>query len=469
MSTRQEILERARALYDRVFGMDLRALALFRISLGILLLIDLADRSRDVVAHYADGGALPRAVVPSADGRLSFHMMSGDPIFQQGMMLLAALFALGLLLGYRTRLCVFASWVLNFSLQTRNPLVLYGGDIVLREILFWSNFLPLGRVYAVDARDAAPAARVSTVGTAAYLVQIALIYITTVLLKSGADWHNGTAVWYALQIDHFTSPLGRELLAFPRALSVLTYLVYWFEALGPWLLLVPRWWVRLPVVLGFMGMHLSFEAFMEIGLFPWISAASWLPLLPAEALDRLRLRRLDGATLRASPLVQGVAAVALLYVTWWNLGSVYPKVFSVKGDWRVPARVLRLDQYWDMFAPAPLKDDGWFILVGARKDGKEDDVLHGGPVTWAKPYNIAQNYKNERWRKYMRNLWNKKYASLRDPYLRWLCRSWNRNATEGAKLTKITMYYMVERSPAPGETAKVEKVRLRTLECKPAG
>lgn len=457
---------RIHAWLDEVFGMDLRGLAVYRVLLGLILLLDTADRLPDVAAHYTDAGALPRALVPGAEGRLSLHMLSGGPELQLALLALAAVAAVGVALGLGTRVSLLVSWVLNISIQTRNPLVLYGGDIVLREILFWSLFLPLGARWSLDARlGRGGGARALSMGTAAYLAQIALIYITTVMLKSGDDWRDGTAVWYALQIDHFTSPLGRELLAFPRLLALLTHAVFWFEAIGPWLLLVPRWWVRAPVVLGMIAMHLGFEMFMEIGLFPWISALSWIPLLPAAVWDRLRLPRLAGPTLGLGRPAQGLAALTLLYVCWWNLGSVYPKTLGVPGVWRAPARAVRLDQYWDMFAPEPLKDDGWFVAVGTRRDGVENDAIRGGPVSWAKPWDVANSYRNERWRKYMRNLWNRKYASLRDPYLGWICRTWNANAAKHAQLLEIELFYVLEQTPPPGQRARTERVPLRERSC----
>src|SRR5690606_5269013 len=48
------------ALLDRLFGIDLRALATFRICAGLLLLVDLLDRASSLELHYADAGVLPR-------------------------------------------------------------------------------------------------------------------------------------------------------------------------------------------------------------------------------------------------------------------------------------------------------------------------------------------------------------------------------------------------------------------------
>jgi hypothetical protein len=48
---------------SETFGADLRSLAAFRIGVALLILYDLSQRSRDLVAHYTDLGLIPRAVV----------------------------------------------------------------------------------------------------------------------------------------------------------------------------------------------------------------------------------------------------------------------------------------------------------------------------------------------------------------------------------------------------------------------
>jgi hypothetical protein len=47
-------------------------------------------------------------------------------------------------LGYYTRLAMFLSWYPVISLHDRNPIILHNGDGVLRLLLFWGMFLPLG-------------------------------------------------------------------------------------------------------------------------------------------------------------------------------------------------------------------------------------------------------------------------------------------------------------------------------------
>ena len=46
---------------EDLFAIDRRSLTLLRVSLGSLLLVDLAMRARNLQAHYTDGGVFPRA------------------------------------------------------------------------------------------------------------------------------------------------------------------------------------------------------------------------------------------------------------------------------------------------------------------------------------------------------------------------------------------------------------------------
>ena len=81
-------VSRARHLLEQIFGLDLRSLALLRIGLGLLLLLDIADRLPGVAAHYSDGGVLPRdALREFEQGWIpSLHSLSGEAAFQAALM-----------------------------------------------------------------------------------------------------------------------------------------------------------------------------------------------------------------------------------------------------------------------------------------------------------------------------------------------------------------------------------------------
>jgi len=69
-------------LRDRLFGIDPRALAWFRICIGGIVLVDLFDRAADLERHYTDAGVLPRADLARLFGfsrwYWSLHLLSGS-------------------------------------------------------------------------------------------------------------------------------------------------------------------------------------------------------------------------------------------------------------------------------------------------------------------------------------------------------------------------------------------------------
>ena len=126
---------------------DLRSLAALRVILGVLVLVDLLDRSRDLRVHYTDFGMLPRAALLSKfiNGlAVCLHVSVGTWPGMLALFILQAAVAFALLVGFHTRLMAVLSWFLMYSLHLRNPVVLQGGDDLLRMLLFWGMFLPLG-------------------------------------------------------------------------------------------------------------------------------------------------------------------------------------------------------------------------------------------------------------------------------------------------------------------------------------
>src|SRR5215204_111479 len=127
------LLRWGRAKVVELFGADLRSLAAFRIVLALLVLADLAGKSTDLYAHYTDRGVLPRSVLVEellTPWEFSLNLMNGELFFQALLFAVAALVALALLVGYRTRLVIVVVWILVLSIQLRNPLVLNIGDVL---------------------------------------------------------------------------------------------------------------------------------------------------------------------------------------------------------------------------------------------------------------------------------------------------------------------------------------------------
>ena len=242
---------------------DFCSLAIFRIVLGLLVLCQSVLLSRDFTAFY------------QADGVSPSHAWS-ESLLQALIFGVLPLFAVSLLIGFVTRLSTLLCLVGVVIIQDANPQILQGGDVLLRLLLFWSLFLPLDRIWSLDARwmkiKGLSLPWTTRLATWALTLQICFVYWFAALLKSDALWtQNGNALFYALNIEHFTTPFGLYLRQFPDLLRFITLGTPWFELIGPCLLFIPfhRDACRLAAVTLFMGFHLiGMEALSSNRSFP---------------------------------------------------------------------------------------------------------------------------------------------------------------------------------------------------------
>jgi hypothetical protein len=198
---------------------------------------------------------------------------------------------------------------------------------------------------------------------------------------------------------------------------------------------------------------------MHIGIFTFVAMAAALGLVPGWVWDRLPPARLP-AWLRRLPRGawsppwrwEGPLALALsFYVLWWNLASLEGARVVLPDRLRLPGRLLQLDQRWSMFSPFPLLEDGWYVVEGTLSNGKKVDLFAGGkPVSWEKPACVSHTYPNDRWRKYLMNLYLSVHQVHRPYYLAYLCRSWNERHRGPWRVERADMVFMLETTPPPG-------------------
>jgi hypothetical protein len=450
----------ARAWLARRSRVDTRALAALRVLLGGLLLADLVLRARDLTAHYTDSGAVPRAALfdwAPILRYLSVHALSGDAWWQLLLFGLAGVAAIALVLGYRTRLATACSLVLLVSLHARTPVVLNGGDILLRRLLFWGLFLPLGAQWSIDGRRTeGPPGDVATLASAALLVQVVLVYAVNAVLKHrSALWRDGDAVRYALSLEAFTTPLGDLLAQSPTLLTVVDWL--WLTLLsGAVLLFLTTGWRRALLVGTLATMHLGMALTMHLGLFPLISLTALVPFVPSVVWDRVSVpaavrtagRALDdrlptrsrtlptSVTRLAGDVAPVVVAVLLTLVLAYNAATLTsePVVSGVDalghlGD---------AEQRWKMFAPAPPGTDVWYVVPGRLANGTRVAAFRGGPVSGDRPPDVSKTYPNQRWRKLLLRLRTPSDARFRESFATSLCRRWQR--THDSMLEHLTVY-----------------------------
>lgn len=462
-----------------LFSLDVRSLALFRVALALLILADLCFRSSDLLTFYTDLGVMPRAFLsemrPDNYMTLAPHFWGGSPLFEGILFLVAAFFAIGLLFGYRTTFVTVISWLFMISLHKRNFLVLQGGDVLFRLLVFWAIFLPLGALLSLDNwKKPLKSHRVISVATAAFIIQLCLIYWSSVLFKWNVDWISGKAAFFALHIDQFTTPLGHWIREIKFLSPILTYFTLFMEGIVPFFLFIP--WkqgpIRTLVVLLFILLHASFALTMELGLFPWICITAWLPLLPTWFWEKILPKKslIDNAPISyASKVENGIVATIIASVCMMNWSTTHP-------NWQSPelgrplleiAETLQLGQRWNMFS-RPLRNDGWYVIEGKLLNGDSVDLFrNGAPLTFEKPKLVSALYPNQRWRKYMMNLWSKRFADYRKPLAKYLCQKWNSTHSGLQRLHTINIIYVLEKTLEDFSIKPAKKLRLYSHKCPP--
>jgi hypothetical protein len=331
----------ARRFAAAYMTMDARSAALGRVGLAIVLLVDLLRRVPMLRLFYSNEGLLPNHTLlwrPPTQWMFSFFFLASLPGEAALGFVLCGLVYVALLVGWRTRLMRFLALVCVISLHARVTLVENGGDWTLGELTLWAVFLPLGRRFSVDAlRDSLRRRKEHTaqqlnawtelgsaerspsregagtppgfprmkspfpdpvttaggdpnriVSLAAFTIvlQLAISYFFNAIHKGGPTWLHGTAVHYVLYQNRMVTPFGEWMRPhMTMGLSrVLSYAALGTEAVLPWLILSPwkRVWTRRAAILMIIGLHASFQLFINLGVFSW-AMIGYTPFLLAAA------------------------------------------------------------------------------------------------------------------------------------------------------------------------------------------
>lgn len=472
------------------FEVDTRALAALRVALGLIVLVDLLHRAGDLTLFYTDAGLYPVSVYEVAYPRyagLSLHALSGALWFQQALFAVAGLFAVLLVVGYRTRLVAAVSLALLFSLHARNPAVLNGADQLLRVLLLVAIPAPLGERWSVDAlRRGRARGRVAGFHTAALLVQPVVVFGSNAVLKhQGTTWYAGEALQIAFANDVMTVHLGNHLAGQTPLLTALNYAWVALLAGSPVLLLGTTGRARAAAVFGYLGAFAGMLATMMVGLFPLVLSAALLSHLPAPFWDaaarrlpagvtgRLRAATPDGPAgpqpvgrwlldvLRArgdddvaGALVgagRSLCSTAGVLVLAWML--VYTGGYVTTMD--VPDRVYdaRLDQQrWGLYAPDPADSYAWLVVTADLTDGRTVDAFAGGEPTFDRPPDAAAEYATFRHRKFVetvrRSGGDGSPGAVATRYGEWACG--RAIEVHGFDVQRVTVHEVEQPSPVDG-------------------
>lgn len=454
----------------RRLSIDPRALAAARITLAAALLIDLALRLPDITAFYTDEGVVPRSLLQEtypAAASYSLHAFFGSLGLQLLLFGMSAMFAVMLLLGFRSRTAAAASAVLLLSLHLRNPYVVNGGDTLLFVLLVLLATQPVGGRWAVDAyaRWDRPKRPVYSPAAAASLGVLLAIYLSNAVLRfRGELWMNGDAVKVIFALEDITVYLGPVLAEHTTALTAINWI--WIALLSTSFLLVAlTGWPRALYTLSFVVAHVGMALTLRLGVFPIVVIAALLLYLPPEFWNQVehrlyfqRFQNLGGETTdklqkasdvhvmpealrdRATAAFGVFAVVLLAVIVLWQVAAL--------GYVSTPADGSSVDpdsHAWKMYAPNPPTTTGWYVVTVESSDGERFDGLHGGDVSYEPPDDLADQYPTTMWYRYLNKIRRGTEGEQRG-FAEYVCRT--AGTAGGSEPVSVTVEF-VERSVAP--------------------
>lgn len=462
----KRLLVKLRSYYQ----LDVRALGLMRIGVALVVLSDIVIRWQDLGAFFTDGGLWPTKLIANfgwQPGYWSFHTLNGSYGFATLLFCLHTLVALLLLFGYKTRLATFLVWIFTISLHNRNLFILQSGDDLLRLTLFWALFLPWGNALSLDAKKYRSKTKHFSFASLGYLFLIASVYFFTVLLKNSSEWHgDASAVYYALSLDQLRLPVGDWLYTHPTLMQWLTKIVYFVEILIPILILIPtkNKWVKLSSFALIVVLHIGIGSSLYVGLFYIINITTALALLPSEFLDGFKFLALSnfekakrrsvsilklGANAFSALILALCLILNLSYMPWYN--------YELDKPVSVVVNSLRLNQFWGMFSPHIMKEDGWYLHEGYTSEGKLWDLYYDLPYIYSeKPEHLVKNFKSDRWRKLAENMQRDDYTFLRPLYCKYYLKKWNKKHPKN-KMESLDLIFFQEDSDAGYKTKPIKR------------
>jgi len=287
---------------------DPTALGLCRIALVSVFTLSLCSHIGAVDEYFSNasmlGGEFARQAFHS---RYSLFLWFDEPWQVRTIFGVGVVAHLMWLVGLYTRPAALISFAVWASLIGRNPLLYAMPDQMHTCMLLWLALLPSGRGLSLDAAWRGKGGPVPVWCRRVLQLQIAVVYTTTGLLKTGATWKaDGTAIYYSLvnpynrHVDlagvlaqlqpYVLRPMTWFVLTWEVGFAAFVGLLWLREGTGKrWFPDLRRYW------LGFGAlMHLGIWAMMYVVWFtPLVLAAYTAFLRPEEAariLARVRAR-----------------------------------------------------------------------------------------------------------------------------------------------------------------------------------
>lgn len=280
-----------RQLYSRIFSIDPRGLAAYRILTGMLMSLDGILRLRNLEVFYLESGAVPVSVAQQTANPngpvFSLFFLSASDGFAVLLFLLYILLGVAVAIGYRSRISVVAAFLFAVSFDVRNPFVTSYADTLYRHLLFWAMFLPTGKRWSLDAARGRTPGPSFEPASAWMLLQIISMYFISAAYKLPEEsWRTGREVALIMGRDSMAWLLGQHLTQFPALLKAggVTWVALTITA--PLVLVLPKAVRNLHILL-LISCNLLLASTVRIGAFPLVSISGLLLFMSTGFWNRI--------------------------------------------------------------------------------------------------------------------------------------------------------------------------------------
>jgi len=462
-----------------VVGCTYESLALFRITLGLLLCLELVLRFRFLHPFYTDDGTLPTHLlmdkVDSLFKKVCLHCHFGSLKEQQVILTVQVFWAVLFTIGQYTKFASVVSWYLYLSLTLRNTWMNYILDRYFHYLLFLSMFLPLDHKWAMSPH---PVRRSSVCVCPATIALKALV--TWIYLDAGyGKWADPLGGWtynadplpaldtYA---RHTVAAQYMYALLGPSGLRFMTPIVVYVELFVAPVAHLASWMGHRGMLYTAIGLIWSLHIGIAImlrnaALLSFVACVPWFAFLPfgkSQASSTF-------ATVSTDRLLKH--AVAALCISIMISGSIWLSTISracdqsVKHIWSTV-----FHNRWNVFVGAE-EYVTWEIAPGLLRDGSVVDVWgRRDEVSWDLPGDGApctSTTRPGRWRSfpYLAELEGEDGEALWS----YLCKEWDTensiHENPGRELVKFN-FFMLQADVLPNMNFSATRKRLiKSYEC----
>ena len=270
---------------------DLLTPAVFRIALGLIILIKLLLLFPFINDLFSEQGMYPLALSQKfVWPRLClFDYLPLDiaPVFFTVMLIITVLFTCGLF----TRVMSLLMYIGLVSIEYRNPLPFNSGDRIMLIFLFFGMFASWGETLSLDrwiAKRQGLVQQGKILGpfwaTRMMQIQVCMMYFWSTYQKlQSVYWNNGEMMYWVLRnFGRTRFPLPSFFSENMIAVNLLTYFALAVEGLFPFLVWSKR--TRKYIIPAGILMHLGIEWSMNIQIFEIVVLASYLLFFEGEEL-----------------------------------------------------------------------------------------------------------------------------------------------------------------------------------------